>query len=335
MIPPQLKPAPPFPIPAPQSPPFQLFDLSVASNFLFKTRLPTAEGPVDLFFGCGLKAPVDVDWGAVEPLFASREKSAEGESLFLFFAAEEGVMLRFYRVADFYLWSDTIMCHLVDQAYDYMVEIYFLGTVLACWFELQGVAALHAAASVVNGEAVAFLSSNKGGKSSLAAALMQRGYPLLTDDILLVEAQDGRAVARSGYPQMRMWREQAEVIFGRSEAFTRVHPGLDKRRIPIDFNKPGSFESGRFPLVRCYIPERYSPEGGQSEIRITAVPPVEAVLTLAGYSFLLWLVDALGLQPGRLKLFSRLVPGVSIRRLSYPSGVEHLTAVCHAVAADS
>jgi hypothetical protein len=206
--------------------------------------------------------------------------------------------------------------------------------VLACWFELQGILALHAAASVINGQAVAFLSSNKGGKTSLAAALMQQGYPLLTDDILLVEEQNGRMVGRSGYPQMRLWPEQAALLFRNEQEFSAVHPDLDKRRVPIDFEKPGLFQSGRFPLVRCYIPDRYEPEDNRTVITITPISAIESVLTLAGYSFLYWLVDTIGLQPSRLKTFSQVVQTVTVSRLTYPNGVEHLADVCQAVVSD-
>jgi hypothetical protein len=330
----QLKPSPVHYPPTTRHFPFRLFDIAVATDFSFQNKFPPATAPPDLYFTCRLEPPLSIQWDAVTPLFTSREQTSDGTSLFLLFAAENCVMLRFSRIADFYLWSDTIVCYLIDPACDHLVEIYFLGMVLACWFELQGVLALHAAASVVNGRAVAFLSGNQGGKTSLAATFMQQGYPLLTDDILLVEQQDGPIVGRSGYPQMRLWPEQAEMLFGRSQEFSLVHPYLDKRRVPVDFDAPGLFQSGRFPISRFYIPERYTPDNEPPEITITPLPPVEALLKLAGYSFLFWLVEAIGLQPRRLKRLAQVVETVTVSQLRYPGGVEHLPAVCRAVLAD-
>ena len=330
----QLKPAPANQFPLPSTPPFQLFDLSVVSDFSFKYKFPPTAVSVDLIFTCQREPALDIVWETVEPLCVSQGKTKEGQSPFVFFAVDSCIMLRFTNIADFYLWSDRIVCHLINPAYEFMVEICFLGTVLACWFELQGVLALHASALVINGQAAAFLSSNKGGKTSLAAGLMQQGFPLLTDDILLVEMEDGRPIGRSGYPQMRMWPEQAALIFGNEQEFSAVHPYLDKRRIPIDFENPRLFQSGRFPITRCYIPDRYESVNNQAEITITPISTVESVLMLAGFSFLFWLVDQLGLQPNRLKTFSQIVQTVSVNHLTYPSGVEHLPAVCHAVEAD-
>jgi hypothetical protein len=334
MIPPPLKPSPLAIDTVALQPPFQLFGLSIATNHSFENRFPPAGPPSNLLFIRLAQAPVPVDWANEEPLYTSRGETKDGESLFTFYATGNCVLLRFAAFADFYLWSDMIVCHVLHPEYEFMVEISFLGTVLACWFELQGILALHAAASVINGQAVAFLSSNKGGKSSLAATLMQQGYPLLTDDILLIEQQNGRILGRSSYPQMRLWPEQAAQLFGRSQEFPKVQPYLDKRRIPIDFEKPGNFETGRFPLTHCYIPERYTPEKDKADITITPVPPIQSVLTLAGYSFLYWLVETIGLQPGRLKTLAQVAQTVTVSRLEYPESVEHLSAVCQAILSD-
>lgn len=269
----------------------------------------------------------------MKPLFTSEGETEEGVKYFSYYSAENCIVLRFSIMADFYLWSDLIVCHLLDPSYEVMVELCLLGTVMAVWFELQGVLALHAAAAVIEGQAVAFLSSNHGGKSSLAATLMQQGYPLLADDILLVEAQKGRIIGRSGYPQMRMWPEQAAHFFGRSEDFPKVHPYIEKRRIPIGFEQPGAFANGRYPLVHCYIPERYAPVDGPAETTIMPIPPIEGVLTLAGYSFLYWLVDAIGLQGERLKRLAQAAQRVPVSHLRYPEGVDYLPAVCEAIAA--
>ena len=106
------------------------------------------------------------------------------------------------------------------------MEIRLLGPVFSFWLELQGIPVLHASAVLVEGQAVAFLSSNYGGKTSLAATLMQAGHPLLTDDFLPVERGDGLYLGRPGYPTMRMWPEEAEHFLGSYEDLGLVHPAL-------------------------------------------------------------------------------------------------------------
>jgi len=120
----------------------------------------------------------------------------------------------------FQLFSDRIVAYTSGDPLDGMVEIHFLGSALAAWLEHRGVLALHASAVVIGGRAVAFLASNKGGKTALAAACMQAGHPLLTDDLLAVEpCADGSAVGYPGYPQMRMWADNAAWFVGREPGF--------------------------------------------------------------------------------------------------------------------
>ena len=53
------------------------------------------------------------------------------------------------------------------------------------------------------------MAGNQSGKSGLAAALMAAGHPMLSDDVLPIQDVDGELRARSGYPQMRMWPDEA------------------------------------------------------------------------------------------------------------------------------
>jgi hypothetical protein len=215
-----------------------------------------------------------------------------------------------------------------------MVEIHLLATVLSFWLERRGIPALHAAAAVVEGCATAFLSTNSGGKSVLAATLMQVGYPLLTDDILAVEHSRGVFVGRPGYPQMRLWPDEAQHFLGHYEDLERVHPALSKRRVPVGANGFGTFCDASQPLACLYLPERRDPVEAGTEIRITPVSPRDAVIELVRHSFTPRVVEAIGLQPQRLDCFAQMVQQVPMRRLVYPSGFEHLPRVREAILED-
>ena len=220
---------------------YRLFGLTLVSDFPFANQLAHGVDPPDLTFTCAVQSPVPTDWGRATRIYASPYRTDDGESIAYLYRLDACDVLRFTRVADFYLWPDRIVCHLLDSAYDYMVEIHLLATVLAFWLELQGIPALHASAVVVDGRAAAFLSHSASGKSVLAATLMQAGYPLLTDDILPVERRHGAFVGRSGYPQMRMWPDEARYFLGHYHNLERVHPALSKRRAHVGPDGFGTF----------------------------------------------------------------------------------------------
>ena len=310
----------------------RLFGLTLATDFAFASGLEPASGRPDLVFTLSESAPVAARLG--EPVFTSPFKDEAGESVALLYRLAEAELLRFDGAVDFYLMADAIHCHLRDPACRYLVELRLLGPVLAYWLERQGICALHAAAVAVEGRAIAFMAANHGGKTGLAAALMAAGVPLLSDDLLPIERRDGRLFAHPGYPQMRMWPDEVEHFPVRRRTLARVHPRLDKLRVPVGEGAFGAFHSDALPLACLYVPERTAAEGPASEIRIAPLSPRRALIELVRCSFSPFLVEAAGLQPGRLDLLAGLARSVPVRRLVYPSGFEHLPEVRRAVLAD-
>ncbi len=310
-----------------------VYGFALASDFPFAHRLGPGSAAPEVAFRCSPRAPLAVRWEQLSPVFAVSRSSDGGDDSAALYRLEGCEVLRFGRVADFYLWPDRIECHLLDPASEDLVEILLLGTVFSYWLERRGIAVLHASAAVIGDRAVGFLSGHRGGKTSLAAALMRAGYPLLTDDVLPVEQQHDTFVGRPGYPQMRMWSDEASHFLGHDDELGIVHPSYPKRRIPVGAGGLGSFCGRSRPLACLYLPRRCRSEGSR-QVEIMPVSLREAVIELVRFSFIPTLVAAAGLQPGRLDLFSRLVQEVPIRRILYPSGFDHLPAVCARIVED-
>ncbi len=311
----------------------RLFGLTMASDFAFASRLGAGAGPADLTFTCG-SAPPSGAAATTElgpPVYASPERTSEGESLAYLFRGGEGDLLRFTGVGDFHLSNRRIDCHLRDPRHAFVVELRLLGPVLAYWLERAGLPALHASAVVVGGRAAAFLAGREAGKSVLAASFVAAGDPLLTDDVVAVEeSEDGSFRARPGYPQMRLWPAEAEHFAGRGD-LPRVHPRYAKRRVPVGPDGFGAFADFTRPLGVLYLPERHDGPGG---VQIVAVPPREAVIELTRRSFIPRLAAAAGWQARRLATLARLAERVPMRHLLYPAGFERLAEVRAAVLAD-
>lgn len=64
------------------------------------------------------------------------------------------------------------------------VRVYLLGTCMGALLMLRRTLPLHGSAVVIDGRAYAFLGDSGVGKSTLAAALVHRGYSLLSDDVI-------------------------------------------------------------------------------------------------------------------------------------------------------
>jgi len=313
---------------------YSIFGITLTSDFPFVNRLAKGTTSPDLSFTCIDHPPIPPGWQRTAPSYASPYRTDAGESVVYLHRLEDCDVLRFTNAADFYLWSDRILCHLLYPAFDYLVEIYLLGAVLSFWLERQGIPALHASAISIDGCAAVFLSRNKGGKSALAAVLMQAGYPLLTDDILPVEQCEQTFLGRPGYPNMRMWPEQAQYFLGFYEDLEIVHPALSKRRVPVGSDDFGTFCSRPQPLTCLYLPERRTTGDRGTEIKITPIPHAASVIELVRHSFSGHILEALNWQGRRLDFFAQLVQQIPMHRLTYPSGFDHLPRVREAILED-
>jgi hypothetical protein len=310
---------------------YRLFGITMASDYHFANPLPRVSGVPDVSFTCRRTSPYPAE-AAKKLLYASESKTDDGESIFTIHAMDDGYVIHHAKTVDFYLSSETITAHLLDPAYGYMVEIILLGEIFSLWLELRGIPMIHASATVVDDHAIAFLSTNKGGKTGLAAAFAQAGHQILTDDILPLENRDGLILGLPGYPALRMWPDQADHFLGDYKNLDVVHPELSKRRIPVGPEGIGTFCSERKPLKVIYLPHRHGPD---CDITIEPLSQKNAFFSLIQYSFAAGLVERLGLQQQRMSFFSRLVQQVPVRRLSYPDGFQHLPYVVNTVLEDS
>jgi hypothetical protein len=238
------------------------------------------------------------------------------------------VVIGFTGVAEFHLSPKGIVAYVLKPAQELLLELRLLGVVLGLWLELQGLVVLHSSAAVVDDKAMAFCSSNRGGKSSLAGTLVQLGHPLLSDDILALENIDGRIAAHAGYPQMRMWSDLAQHFLGPDIDLDPVLPGHEKLRVPVGAQGLGSFCDQARPLGCLYLPARQDMTAGSGlDIVITPLPRRDALVELLRRGFVSRLAEALGGAERRLDFLANLVRQVPVYRLIYPSGFRHLERV--------
>lgn len=313
---------------------YRVFGLDIASSFPFTFRLLEGAEPPDLSFEASLKPLEEKSTEDLAAAYTSPIRDEAGRSALRILRRPGSDLLVFPGVADFSLEDRSILYRPYLPERRGLIEIRFLGTVLSFYLERREVPVLHASAVDLDGGAVIFLGTNRGGKTGLAASFLTAGYSMLSDDLSPLDVREGRFFVRPGYPQMRAWPDLASRLVGSAEGLPRVLPELEKRRISIGGQGGlGSFCPDAKPLRALYLPER-RPPGGSAEVRIEEVSARDAVVDLIRTSFIARLVDALGWQPRRLAFFSRLVVSNPVRRLIYPSGFEHLDRVREAVLED-
>lgn len=129
---------------------------------------------------------------------------------------------------------------------------YLLGPMLGFVLRLRGVLNLHASVIEVDGQALGFMGAAGAGKSTLAAAFAQKGFAVISDDILALDPRGDDFFARPGYPRLRLWPDSAEALFGTADALPKLTPNWDKRYLDLNA-EPFRFHSTPHRLSALYV----------------------------------------------------------------------------------
>jgi hypothetical protein len=300
----------------------RLFGLTVAGDFPLPASLSQSPDPVDLVVFRSEQPLLSSEDLESPPVYASALRDKDGESVGRLYEMPEGAVFRF-REGDFRVGEDFIEAYLPELE-NGLATLRLLGPVFSYWLELRGLPTLHASAVSVDSRAIVFASRHGGGKSGLAAGLLEAGASLLADDMVVLEERELGWEVRPSYPLMRMWPDAAKHFLGHYIDLPLVQRELEKRCVTVGEGGYGKFQEIASPLACIYLATRVE---GRDAVEIQPVSRSEAVIELIRHSFSPRLVEAVGLQPARLDRLARLVRSVPVRRLVYPSGFERLGEV--------
>ncbi len=214
-------------------------------------------------------------------------------------------------------------------------ETYALGRVFSFALVKMGYEPLHAATIVVEGRAVAFLGASTFGKSSLAACFIAAGYPLLTDDTLRLEKQDGRYVAFPGPPRLRLMPRIARLYLGGTELGVVMNPREKDAKAPkLVFRlSPSQSFAKVAPLAAIYVVTAPRKVHRKQRIMIESLPSLQALVNVLSFTHNAEISGARRLSR-QLEAAQKLITSVPLRSLSYPRVLSSLSDVRDAVLAD-
>ena len=211
------------------------------------------------------------------------------------------------------------------------VATYLLGSVMAFVLRLRGVTCLHASAVAVDGEAVALVGPAGAGKSTLAAALANRGHAVIADDVVALSHRDGRFFLQPGTPRIRLWPESVAALYGSPDALPRLTPTWDKRF--LDVTQHGHrFERQPLPLaaIYCLAERRVDP----ATPHVEPLSPAASFVTLIANTHANHLLDD-AMRAQEFECLGLVVASVPIRWLIPHEDPALLSTLCDVVLDDA
>lgn len=146
-----------------------------------------------------------------------------------------------------------------DEVNYTIVATWLLGTVMAYLLQYHGYLVLHGSAVLINQQAVIFSGVSGAGKSTTASALVKQGYPLLTDDVIVIKTlTDGTMVLIPGPPQLKLWSDALILLEHSSHGLQSVANKIDKYQLPVT-----NHERALYPIRSFY---ELTPDSSNQEV---------------------------------------------------------------------
>jgi hypothetical protein len=129
------------------------------------------------------------------------------------------------------------------------VAIFIIGTVFGVLLHQRRQIVLHASAVRVNGKAVLFCGYSGAGKSTIAAALGQRGYALMTDDVCAITLRGGEPpLVQPDGRLLKLWSQAIDQLKLGARRGAAVRHKLEKFYVD-----PAANAAEALPLGAVYI----------------------------------------------------------------------------------
>ncbi len=224
------------------------------------------------------------------------------------------------------IWADWPEHYTLEDACTYLI-----GPVMAFALRLRGFTCLHASSIAVSGRAIAVLGQPGAGKSTTAAAFACLGYPILSDDVVVLDDRGDRFFVPPGYPRVNLWPDSVRALFGSNDALPNITPTWGKRYLALNQNGH-RFQEEPLPLGAVYMLAEHEPSLAAPVMEEFGAS--EAFMTLVANTYVNYLLDA-DMRSREFDVLGRLVAGVPIRRVRAAADSSRLFDLVEAIVADA
>jgi len=212
------------------------------------------------------------------------------------------------------------------------VVVYLMGPIFGFVLRLRGQTCLHSSVINIDDQAVALVGPGGSGKSTTAAAFVELGFPILTDDVAAITLENGSCSIQPAYPHVRLWPQAVKMLYGHHEALPRLVPvGVwDKCYLDLE-NRPDLFCSRPLPLTAVYTLESRLTEEEAPSIR--PMSQAEAMLSLLANGYANKLINR-SLRAEEFHVLSKIAASIPIKKIFPHCDAQRLPELCEVIVRD-
>lgn len=274
------------------------YELRICSDLEIPELLPWPDGS---------KEAADVH--IYEAIISEEEKQSLPQVGPFLFVNSDKVLLTIPNIAVFLIESGKkISYQKLNDSNEDDVRIFLLGSCIGALLMQRTVFVLHGSCIQVGDGCIACVGHSTAGKSSLAAAFMQSGYPIISDDICAID-QHGQAIP--GIPRIKINQDMAKKLNIDTNGLRTIRANYDNKfSLPLD----SLFCTERLPLLAIY---ELAPDKGEVILH-NKLTRFDAFSTVHRHLYRPRYTKAMDKAESSLKRCSELAENTQVSRIQRP-----------------
>lgn len=203
-----------------------------------------------------------------------------------------------------------------ENAKENQLRLYLLGSCMGAILMQRRILPLHGSAIAINGKAYAIVGDSGAGKSTLASAFLNKGYQLLSDDVIPVTLRSGSIpFVTPAYPQQKLWIESLQHFGMNANCYLPLVDRVNKFSVPVT----AQFANESLPLVGIF--ELVKTE--ENKIKLHSIQKMERFHTLYRHTYRNFYIEEMGLMNWHFQTCAQMVNKIKFYQLIRP--VSHFT----------
>ena len=194
---------------------------------------------------------------------------------------------------------------------DKYLRLYVLGTCMGAILMQRKVLPLHGSAIAIDGRAYAIVGESGAGKSTLASAFLNKGFQLLSDDVIPVTlSSDYTPMVTPAYPQQKLWIESLNQFGMNAKDYQPIVERETKFAVPVS----SQFASEPLPLVGIFELIKTEDE----RIQLHPIKKMERFLTVFQHTYRNFFIEDSGLMDWHFNTSAKIINKINLYQLSRP-----------------
>lgn len=199
----------------------------------------------------------------------------------------------------------------IAKCKDDLIRLYLLGTCMGIILLQRKILPLHGSAISVDGKAYAIVGDSGAGKSTLAKAFLNKGYHLISDDVIPVTFSEEQVpLVTPSYPQQKLWIESLNHFGLESEQFKPLVERETKFSVPV-FSQ---FASEQLPLAGIFELTKTKSD----DLIFTSIKGMERFHILFNHTYRNFILSRVELIDWHFETSAKLVNKIPFYKISRP-----------------